>query len=200
MKNETFIYQEKIRSGTLPKTILRCLVYLLNYWRTLPCQVAYLISSRKQLVNSDFGSYRNIVRTLVFSKHNRNLFYHRMGRSSILYSWLLPGENSLKLPFSCKLGMHAIFVHNDSCHLNAERIGDHFVCYPHVVIGSKSLSSKKKPTIGNNVTIGTGAVIVGDISIGSNVKIAANSFVCESVPNNCIVKGNPSKCLLRSES
>ena len=99
---------------------------------------------------SDFGSYHNMVRTLVFAKHNRNLFYHRIGRVSILFSWILPGDNTLRLPFSCTIGSHCHFIHNDACHLNAESIGNDFVCYPHVVIGSKSLCDKGKPTIGNN--------------------------------------------------
>lgn len=185
------IYQEQLFfQGARGKTVIRLLKFSLNWWRTLPCQLAYAISRNKSLVRSDFGSYGNIVRTLVFAKHNRNLFYHRMGRSSVLYSWLLPGERSLKLPFSCKLGMHAHFVHNDCCHLNAGCIGENFTCYPHVVIGTKSLRHNGKPTIGNNVTIGTGAVVVGEIRIGNNVAIGANAFVCQDIPDNARVVSN----------
>lgn len=114
-----------------------------------------------------------------------------MGRSSILYSWILPGEKSIKIPFSCKIGKHAHFVHNDSCHLNAKYIGNDFICYPHVIIGTKSLYHEEKPIIGNNVTIGSGAVIVGGIKIGNNVTIGANSFVCQDIPDNSKVIGNP---------
>lgn len=193
MNINDFIYKENIRSGDIKKTAIRLLKFLCNWWRTIPCQLAYLCSSNKALVMSDFGTYGNMVRSLIYAKHNRNLFYHRMGRSSILYSWILVGESSLKLPFSCSLGKHIMFVHNDGCHLNANSIGDHFICYPHVVLGSKSLWSIGKPTIGNNVTIGTGAVVVGDITIGNNVMIGANAFVNTSIPNNCVVMGNPSE-------
>lgn len=185
------IYQERLVSSSKAKTILRVLQFILNWPRTLFCQLAYAISCNKDFVMSDFGSYSNMVRSLVFAKHNRNLFYHRMGRMSILYSWILPGDKTIKLPFSCKLGKHIWFVHNDSCHLNAESIGNNFICYPHVVIGTKSLNNKRKPTIGNNVTIGTGAVIVGGITIGDNVLIAANSFVCQDVPSNSKVVTMP---------
>lgn len=182
---DNFIYQEKIIfKGQKGKTILRTLKFVLNWWRTLPCQIAYSVSNNKQIVKSDFGSYGNIVKTLIFAKHNRNLFYHRMGRMSVLYSWILPGDKTIKLPFSCQLGKHAHFVHNDSCHLNAKSIGDNFICYPHVVIGTKSLNHHEKPIIGNNVTIGTGAVVVGGIKVGDNVSIGANSFVCQDIPND----------------
>lgn len=49
------------------------------------------------------------------------------------------------------------------------------------------------PTIGDNVWIGTGVVIVGKISIGSNVLIAPNAFVNMDVPDNSLVIGNPAK-------
>ena len=186
------IYEEKIIfKESNGKTMLRILKFIFNLWRTIPCQIAYIFSHNKQFVMSDFGNYGNFVKTLIFAKHNRNLFYHRMGRSSILYSWIMPGEKSLKIPFSCSIGKHAHFVHNDSCHLNASCIGDNFTCYPHVIIGTKSLFHKEKPIIGNNVTIGSGAVVVGNIRIGNNVTIGANSFVCQDIPDDSKVITNP---------
>lgn len=185
------IFEEKIFFPSKGKTAIRLLKFVATYWRTIPLQCAYALSRNKELVKSDFGTYSNTIRSLIFGKHNRNIFYHRMGRSSILYSWVLPKDPTIKLPFSCKLGRHAHFVHNDSCHLNAYSIGDDFVCYPHVVIGSKSLTSKGKPTIGNGVVIGTGAVIVGNITVGDNVTIAANAFVNRDIPNNAAIVGNP---------
>lgn len=192
---DNYIYKEKIIFQSKGKTMCRLLQYVFNYWRTIPLQFAYLLSSHKDEVLSDFGTYHNMVKSVIFGKHNRNLFYHRMGRTSILYSWLLPEEQSLKLPFSCLLGKHAHFVHNDSCHLNAVIIGDDFVCYPHVVIGAKSLKSPERPKIGNNVIIGTGAVVVGDIKIGHNVQISANAFVNRNVPDNAVVMGNPARII-----
>lgn len=192
-----YIYQEKIIvSGNVGLSTMRLMRFVLNWWRTIPCQLAYCTSNNKHLVISDFGSYHNMVCSLIFAKHNRNLFYHRMGRFSILYSWILPGDNSIKLPFSCRLGKHIHFVHNDSCHLNAKSIGDDFVCYPHVIIGSRSLASKGKPTIGSNVVVGSGAVIVGDVTIGDNVKIGANSVVTQDIPADSVVYGNPMKVKL----
>ena len=47
------------------------------------------------------------------------------------------------------------------------------------------------PVIGNNVSIGSGAVVVGPISIGDNVVIGANSYVDKSVPPNVVVAGCP---------
>ena len=50
---------------------------------------------------------------------------------------------------------------------------------------------EKVPHIGDNVFIGAGAKILGDIKIGNNVKIGANAVVTKDVPDNCTVVGNP---------
>ncbi|MGV3600064.1 MAG: hypothetical protein ACO1N1_02610 [Dyadobacter fermentans] len=50
---------------------------------------------------------------------------------------------------------------------------------------------KGVPVIGDQVWIGSNSIIVGKITIGSNVLIAPNSFVNKSVPDNSIVLGNP---------
>ena len=47
------------------------------------------------------------------------------------------------------------------------------------------------PTIGDNVTIYSGAVVVGKIEIGNNVRIAANTVVRQDIPDNSLVYGNP---------
>jgi serine O-acetyltransferase len=47
--------------------------------------------------------------------------------------------------------------------------------------------------IGNNVTIGSGAKILGKVVIGDNVVIGANSVVTKSVPDNAVVMGIPAE-------
>lgn len=68
-------------------------------------------------------------------------------------------------------------------------IGDNCLIYHNVTLGSvKNIKSKRHPTIGNNVMIGTGAVILGNIIIGDNVKIGANATILKDVlPNQTIV-------------
>lgn len=71
-------------------------------------------------------------------------------------------------------------------------IGDNCNLSPNVVIGRTNRGTKKgSPKIGNSVWIGSGAVVVGKITIGDNVLIAPNSYVNFDVPNNSIVVGNP---------
>jgi serine O-acetyltransferase len=56
------------------------------------------------------------------------------------------------------------------------------------------------PVIGDRVWIGTGAVIVGNISIGSDVLIAPNSYLNGDVPDHSVVAGNPAQIMPRENA
>ena len=72
-------------------------------------------------------------------------------------------------------------------------IGDNVVIFHNVTLGGTGKHpGKRHPTIGNNVLIGTGAILLGPIVVGDNVLIGANSFVVmRDVPSNCTVAGTP---------
>lgn len=58
----------------------------------------------------------------------------------------------------------------------------------------------RSPLIGDNVYLGPGAVVFGDITIGDNVSIGANSVVTTSVPDNATVLGNPARVVKMDKS
>lgn len=76
-------------------------------------------------------------------------------------------------------------------------IGKNCEIFQNVTIGSnrKIKNGRLMPIIGDNVSINSGAVIVGSITIGDNVIIGANSFVDKDVPSNVVVAGCPAKII-----
>lgn len=71
-------------------------------------------------------------------------------------------------------------------------IGDDVLMYQGVTLGGTSLEKKKRhPTIGNNVEIGAGAIVLGPIKIGDNARIAAGSVVVKDIPPNATAIGIP---------
>ncbi len=75
-------------------------------------------------------------------------------------------------------------------------VGDDVLLYKGVVLGGTSLEAKKRhPTIGNNVVVGTNAIVLGDITIGENCKIGAGSVVTKPAPPNSTIVGIPGKTL-----
>lgn len=75
-------------------------------------------------------------------------------------------------------------------------IGKNLNLSQEVTIGQSNRGKKKGcPTIGDNVYIGPGAKIFGNIRIGNNVAIGANAVVTEDVPDNAVVVGIPAKVI-----
>jgi serine O-acetyltransferase len=73
-------------------------------------------------------------------------------------------------------------------------IGDNVTLYQGVTLGGTSQQKKKRhPTLGNNVVVGVGAQVIGDITIGDNAKVGAGSVVISSVPANATVVGVPGR-------
>ena len=73
-------------------------------------------------------------------------------------------------------------------------IGDNVTLYQGVTLGGTSQQKKKRhPTLGNNVVVGVGAQIIGDVTIGDDAKVGAGSVVISSVPPNATVVGVPGR-------
>lgn len=86
----------------------------------------------------------------------------------------------------------AIFPHGISGIFIAPncKIGENCTIYQQVTIGENSLKDSLgygSPSIGNNVFIGAGAKIIGNVKIGNNVRIGANCVVIQDIPNNAVV-------------
>jgi serine O-acetyltransferase len=71
-------------------------------------------------------------------------------------------------------------------------IGDNVTLYQGVTLGGTGfVTGKRHPTVQDNVTIGSGAKLLGPITVGHGSKIGANSVVIHDVPPNSTVVGNP---------
>lgn len=84
-------------------------------------------------------------------------------------------------------------------------IGDNVTLYHDVTLGGRKLYDekgnkleKRHPTIGNNVTIGSGAQILGPITLGDNVKIGSNAIVIKDIPANSTVVNTPAYIVQKS--
>ena len=73
-------------------------------------------------------------------------------------------------------------------------IGDNVTIYQGVTLGGTShLRAKRHPTLGNDVVVGVGAQVIGNISIGDGTKVGAGSVVVTSVPAHATVVGVPGR-------
>lgn len=100
-----------------------------------------------------------------------------------------------QIPSTTEIGEGFYIGHFGSVVINGKaKVGKNCNVAHNITIGQANRGKLKGcPTIGDNVWIGAGSVIVGNINIGSNVLIAPNSFVNIDVPEYSLVLGNPCK-------
>lgn len=174
-------------------SITQTIILSASTLRMLPHIGIYLL--KRKTIDQDLREYSAdgvgvlpFIKVCTRQRVFRNLFYYRLGEYvSVFIQWMLPPERSLQI-WCPSIGLGAHFEHNYSTYLNAERIGNHFYCLQLVTLGN---GRDGRPTIGNNVSIYTGATVFGGITIGDNVTIGAGAVVHRSVPANCTVVGNP---------
>ncbi len=79
-------------------------------------------------------------------------------------------------------------------------VGDDVTLYHGVTLGGVSLEKgKRHPTLGDRVVVGSGAKVLGNITIGEGSRIGSNAVVVKSVPANSVVVGVPGQVVVRSK-
>lgn len=117
---------------------------------------------------------------------SRDFWTFFMSRSAHRHGgYVGPGAVFLGRP-SLPHGLHGIFVSRYAV------VGKDCLIYQNVTIGEVN---GKAPVIGERCLIGAGAVIVGDVTIGNDVKIGAGAVVVKDVPDGCTVVAQPVRIL-----
>lgn len=136
------------------------------------------------LVVYRFGRWRYGVRPALLRKFF-SLIY------KILYKFvqIITG---IDLPCEVQIGRNFVIDHFGGIVVSGyARFGDDCRIRNGVVVGLQRVEHPCAPVIGNNVDIGTGAKVLGDISIGNNVIIGANAVVITDVPDDSVAVGVP---------
>lgn len=176
----------------------------LFFWLYIPHFIIYLVSSNRALINEDIkaaietnklGGLGNKLTSLLFLLHTdsyfRTVFYYRIGVAcKTVLEIYRPGNKYFLIPHDVKVGGGIGYNHPFSTILQAKEIGKNFRCRNNTTIGNKN---GQNPVIGDNVYLGVGAIVIGDIKIGNNVVVGAGSVVVKDVPDNAVVVGNPAR-------
>ena len=106
-------------------------------------------------------------------------------------------ETGIEIHPGAKIGRRCYIDHGMGVVIGeTAEIGDDVLMYHSVTLGSVTNKKvKRHPTVGNNVMIGAGAVLLGNINIGNNCKIGANAVVLTDAPENSTAVGAPAKII-----
>lgn len=178
--------------------IIRYITHVLVYYRF---KDRALLDYERDLwinnCNTGYPGVRGFVKLLHTEPAYRTLFYFRTNAY-----WLSFFAKRLNDFYICmkseQIGRGLMIWHGYSTILNCQRIGENFQVWHNVTLGKKSTQSViDKPIVGDNVSVCTGAVCIGDIKIGDNAIIGANATVVKDVPENAVVVNQPSRVIIK---
>ena len=131
-----------------------------------------------------FGRWRYTVRPAILRKL-LSVIYH------VLYK-LIQIITGIELPCEVPIGRNFVIEHSGGIVISGFAcFGDDCRIRNGVVVGLSRVDEPCAPQIGNDVDIGTGAKVLGNIRIGNGVRIGANAVVITDVPDDCLAVGVP---------
>jgi len=152
---------------------------------------------------------RNWLEVLICYPGLQALVLHRLAH--LLYCWRLPFIprlishlarflTGIEIHPGASIG-HGVFIDHGMGVVIGETaiVGNYALIYQGVTLGGTGKQSgKRHPTLGENVVVGAGAKVLGNLVIGDNVRIGAGSVVLRDVPSDCTVVGVPGRIVYRS--
>ncbi len=123
------------------------------------------------------------------------LWRHRFRFLARFFSHISRFLTGIEIHPGAKIGRRFFIDHGAGVVIGeTAEVGEDVLIYQGVVLGGTSLKrGKRHPTLGNNVVIGTGAVVLGAISVGDGARIGSGSVVVKSVPPGATVVGIPGR-------
>lgn len=144
------------------------------------------------------GAVPIIAAYIAESRAFRTLLYYRLRHSrSVVVKLAMPLLGAIWRPHPTlilhpdSLGPGCFILHGDSTMVGARSIGRNFVVGQHVVVGYRGAG--ELPTIGDNVSIYAGAIVLGAITIGDGATIGAGAVVTSNVPRGATVVPMPAR-------
>lgn len=175
----------------------------MGFLRFLPHLMVFAFNRNRAIIKEDICAYKNeydlkgnthyiLVHLLTHNTSFRSLFYHRIGKWKWICGLLGKGTVNLTIPPTVQIGSGLLLFHAYGTILNAKSIGKNCRIVHNVTLGDKN---GKVPAIGNHVEILPNAVITGDVTVGDHCVIGPGAVVFKSIPDNCVVVGNPAYIL-----
>jgi serine O-acetyltransferase len=120
-----------------------------------------------------------------------------------VYNWIFA---KVKILFACdiktELPESTVITHPVGIVIGKNvELGENILIRQNVTLGRRGIrhNSDHQPKLHDNVRLGAGAVILGNVTVGKNAIVGANSVVLEDVPPNAMVVGAPAKIVEHSD-
>lgn len=116
-----------------------------------------------------------------------------------LFSFLNFSWFGIEVGLGCEIGPGLYLPHTMGTVIGAKQIGSNVMIYNGVTLGAKRLDIRftpsLRPILEDNVVVGTGAKVLGGITIGKGSTVGANSVVTSTISSDSTVVGNPARVI-----
>jgi len=147
---------------------------------------------------------KNVLEVLLFYPGLHSIWFHRVAHWFYERKWFTVARmishisrflTGIEIHPGAKIGKRFFIDHGMGVVIGeTAEIGDDCLMYQGAVLGGTSLKKgKRHPTLGNDVVIGAGAIVLGPVVIGDKARIGAGSVVITDVPSNSTVVGVPGR-------
>ena len=183
--------------------MLRKILFAVNLLRCIPAYWAVCLSGAKDLLVSETERYTWFLESYDgdsfflrfawlmwrYSCYRSHVVFRCSQRSamcSYLIRLLYPPKKDMEI--MGQIGEGLVIYHGHGTVVAPHKIGKNFSVYQGVTIGRNPKPGQEidNPTIGDNVTVYTNAVVAGGITIGDNVAIGAGAVVMKDIPSNSV--------------
>jgi serine O-acetyltransferase len=184
------------------------LILFLSSIRLIPHVLTLFVLRRRGDINADIGRWADILMKgkpdglyyrflflMTFYPEFRNLYYYRVGNLSIILNVFCRRMDTLFLAAQ-SIGPGLFIQHGFATIVAAKSIGAYCWINQQVTVGYSNETDC--PIVGDNVTICSGAKVIGGVTVGDNAKIGANAVVVKSVPADVTVVGVPARIVRKS--
>jgi len=159
-----------------------------------------------EINNGKKNNFFKTIMTIIFNKSKNVVFLFRIAQIlnekgfTILASLIkrkIFFKYGIEISLNAKIGLGLKIAHPNGIIIgDGVSIGKNVTIYHQVTLGGKNIGDAKQknyPDIGDNVILFAGAKVLGNIKVGSNSIIGANSVVIKDVDENCVYAGIPAK-------
>jgi len=129
----------------------------------------------------------------------RRLQVAGFGGLAKVLTWINFYLHGVEISSRCDIGGYFYMPHASGAVIGAVAIGRYAVIYHQATLGAKTVEFRDegRPVVGDRVVVGSGARVLGSITIGDDCRIGANSVVLESMPAGSLAVGVPARVLVR---